>query len=112
MGADAFTNLPTWKHWQDLLSFMNFAVASRPEHSIEAELTPVLAELLAQHQCQSPAELENHPCGEIFIDDTLAVDVSSTALREQLQNPATYDLATACIPSHALEIISNLGLYK
>ena len=112
MGADAFTNLPTWKHWQGLLSLMNFAVASRPEHSLHTELPPALAELLAQHQCQSASELENHACGEIFIDETLAVDVSSTALREQLQNPSSYDLATASIPSHALEIITNLGLYR
>lgn len=112
MGADSLLNLPSWNSWDQLLSFVNFAVASRPHHEISAEMSPEIDALLANHQCTDPHTLEKNPFGLIYVDSSLSVDLSSTELRNQLKSPSRSNIASEHIPSHALEIITNLGLYK
>ena len=112
MGADSLLNLPSWNSWDQLLSFVNFAVASRPHHEISAEINPEIETLLANHQCTGPDTLEKSRFGRIYVDNSLSVDLSSTELRNQLKSTSRSAIASEYIPSHALEIITNLGLYK
>ncbi len=112
MGADSLLNLPSWNSWDQLLGFVNFAVASRPHHALSVEMSPEIDALLANHQCADPDTLEKSPFGRIYVDSSLSVDLSSTELRNQLKSPSRSNIASEHIPSHALEIITNLGLYK
>ena len=112
MGADSLVNLPSWNSWDQLLSFVNFAVASRPHHELSADKSPEIATLLANHQCTDPNTLEKSQFGRIYLDNSLSVDLSSTELRNQLKSTSRSAIASEHIPSHALEIITNLGLYK
>jgi nicotinate-nucleotide adenylyltransferase len=112
MGADSLLNLPTWNSWDQLLSFVNFAVASRPHHEVSEQMGAEILTLLKKHQCIDSDTLEKSPFGRIYLDNSLSVDLSSTELRNQLKNPSRSDIASEHIPSHALEIITNLGLYK
>lgn len=112
MGADSLINLPTWNSWEQLLNYVNFAVASRPHHDLSENISPEITELLKKHQCHETKTLENSPYGHIYLDQSLAIDLSSTNLRNQLRTPARNAIASEQIPSHALEIITNLGLYK
>ena len=112
MGADSLLNLPTWKSWDQLLGFVNFAVASRPHHEISTEMGPEIESLLANHQCTDTNTLENSRFSRIYLDNSLSVDLSSTELRNQLKSASRNAIASEHIPSHALEIITNLGLYK
>ena len=112
MGTDSLLNLPTWKSWDQLLSFVNFAVASRPQHELSAEMSPEIEALLEKHQCMEPNALEKSRFGRIYLDNSLSVDLSSTELRNQLKSTSRSAIASEHIPSHALEIITNLGLYK
>jgi nicotinate-nucleotide adenylyltransferase len=112
MGADSLVNLPSWNSWDKLLGFVNFAVASRPQHALSSEINPEITALLDQHQCIDTDTLENSPFGRIYIDNSLSVDLSSTELRKQLKSASRSDIASEHIPSHALEIITNQGLYK
>lgn len=111
MGADSLINLPSWKSWDQLLGFVNFAVASRPHHELSALISPEIMALLEKHQCIDTNALEKSLFGRIYLDNSLAIDLSSTKLRNQLKSPSRSDIAER-IPSHALEIITNLGLYK
>lgn len=112
MGADSLLNLPSWNSWEQLLGFVNFAVASRPHHEISSEMSPEIEALLEKHQCIDPETLENGLFGRIYLDNSLSVDLSSTELRNQLKSASRNTIAIEHIPSHALEIITNLGLYK
>ena len=112
MGADSLLNLPSWNSWEQLLDYVNFAVASRPHHELSLENKPEIKDLLAKHQSLDLNTLEKSPFGLIYLDNSLSVDLSSTDLRNQLKSASRGDLAAEHIPSHALEIITNLGLYK
>jgi nicotinate-nucleotide adenylyltransferase len=112
MGVDSLLNLPTWNSWQELTQFVNFAVASRPHYSLTALTNSSLCDYLKDHQTNDPSTLESKASGLIYIDNSLSVDLSSTNLRAQLKNPAKNALAAEQIPSHTLEMITNLGLYQ
>lgn len=112
MGADSLIQLPTWNSWDQLLSYVNIAVASRPQYDLSTELPAEITELLNKHQCNEVSALENNPFGHIFLDKSLSVDLSSTNLRNQLRGSDRQTIAFEHIPSHTLEIITNLGLYK
>ena len=112
MGADSLLNLPSWNSWDQLLSYVNFAVASRPHHALSTEMNPKIEALLAKHQCIDSNILEKSQFGRIYLDNSLSVDLSSTQLRDQLKSSARSTIASEHIPAHALEIITNLGLYK
>ncbi len=112
MGADSLIQLPTWNSWEKLLDYVNFAVASRPNHDLGAALSPVLIQLLQAHQTLDAKALENKPSGLIYIDESLAIDLSSTELRTRLKTSPGNALQTDQIPSHTLQIITNLGLYQ
>jgi nicotinate-nucleotide adenylyltransferase len=112
MGADSLADLSTWHAWQDLTEYLNLAVASRPNHDLAAEMPPAIKQLLEKHQVTNIHALENNASGLIYIDESFAIDLSSTALRNRLQSPARSSIGSEQIPSHTLEIIANLGLYK
>jgi nicotinate-nucleotide adenylyltransferase len=112
MGADSLLNLPSWNSWDQLLNYVNFAVASRPHHALSLEMHPEIEVLLTQHQSIEVDILEKSPFGRIYLDNSLSIDLSSTHLRNQLKNSARSSTASEHIPSHASEIITNLDLYK
>ena len=112
MGADSLLNLPSWNSWDQLLSFVNFAVASRPHHDLSSEISPEIEVLLRQHQSIDTDALEKTPFGRIYLDNSLSVDLSSTHLRNQLKSSARSSIASEHIPAHVVEIITNLGLYS
>ncbi len=110
-GVDSLINLPTWNAWRDLFKYMNFAVASRPHYDLETQMSTEIQELLKVRQILDPSALENQPAGLIYIDEGLSVDLSSTDLRNRLKTPARSHIESEQIPTHTLEIITNLGLY-
>jgi nicotinate-nucleotide adenylyltransferase len=112
MGADSLIQLPTWNSWEKLLDYVNFAVASRPNHALGTALSPAITQLLGAHQTLDAGALENKPSGLIYIDESLAIDLSSTELRLQLKASSGSATQFDQIPSHTLQIITNLGLYQ
>jgi len=110
-GVDSLINLPTWNAWRDLFKYMNFAVASRPYYDLDTQMSTEIHELLKERQILDPSALENQPAGLIYIDEGLSVDLSSTDLRNRLKTPARSQIESEQIPTHTLEIITNLGLY-
>jgi nicotinate-nucleotide adenylyltransferase len=111
-GVDSLINLPSWNSWQDLFKYMNFAVASRPNYDLAAEMSPEIRKALQEHQTQDLIALETTPYGLIYIDESLSVDLSSTDLRNRLKTSDRNLIEPDQIPSHTLQIITNLGLYQ
>ena len=112
MGADSLLNLSSWNSWDQLLAYVNLAVASRPHHELATKMNPEIKALLVKCQCIDLNTLEKSPFGRIYLDNSLSVDLSSTHLRNQLQSASRGMIGSEQIPSHTLEIITNLGLYK
>lgn len=112
MGADSLIQLPTWNSWEKLLDYVNFAVASRPNHELGTALSPAITQLLQTHQTLDAGALENKASGLIYIDENLAIDLSSTELRAQLKASSGNAALSDQIPSHTLQIMTNLGLYQ
>ena len=112
MGADSLVALPSWNSWEKLSHYVNFAVATRPHHDLKMEISSEVGQLLKGHQTSDPAALENQPSGLIYIDEGLNVDLSSTELRDRLKSSSRGAIASEHIPTHTLEIITNLGLYQ
>jgi nicotinate-nucleotide adenylyltransferase len=111
-GVDSLINLPTWNAWQDLFKYMNFAVTSRPNYNLAAQMSPEIKKALQEHQTHDLTALENTPYGLIYIDESLSVDLSSTDLRNRLKTSDRHLIEPDQIPSHTLQIITNLGLYQ
>ncbi|MBU3565557.1 nicotinate-nucleotide adenylyltransferase [Polynucleobacter sp. MWH-HuK1] len=112
MGADSLVALPSWNSWEKLSQFVNFAVATRPHHDLKEQLSPKVSQLLQEHQTKDAAALENCAAGLIYIDESLNIDLSSTELRDRLKSSSRSAIASEQIPTHTLEIITNLGLYQ
>jgi len=112
MGADSLIELPTWKSWKELLGYVNFAVANRPPHPLKPKLSPEFKEWIAIHQSIDASSLEKSLFGRIYLDESLSINLSSTELRNALELPHQALNASEVIPTHVLEIITNLGLYK
>ena len=112
MGADSLVALPSWNSWEKLSQYVNFAVATRPHHNLQQQISPAVTQFLQDHQTIDAAALENSAHGLIYIDEGLNVDLSSTELRERLKSLSRSAIASEEIPTHTLEIITNLGLYQ
>lgn len=112
MGADSLVALPSWNSWEKLSQYVNFAVASRPHHDINTEINSEVSQFLLTHQTTDASALENSAAGLIYVDESLNVDLSSTNLRNQLKSSSRGTIASEQIPTHTLEIITNLGLYQ
>lgn len=112
MGADSLVALPSWNSWEKLSQYVNFAVATRPHHDLKQEISPQVSTFLKEHQTLDAAALENSVAGLIYIDESLSIDLSSTELRDRLKSNLRGTIASEQIPTHTLEIITNLGLYQ
>ncbi|QWE20136.1 nicotinate-nucleotide adenylyltransferase [Polynucleobacter sp. AP-Kolm-20A-A1] len=112
MGADSLVALPSWNSWEKLSQYVNFAVATRPHYDLKQEITPEVEQFLMNHQTKDATTLEKSAAGLIYIDESLSVDLSSTELRDRLNSSSRSAIASEQIPTHTLEIITNLGLYQ
>lgn len=112
MGADSLVALPSWNSWEKLSQYVNFAVATRPHHDLKQQISPEVGQFLQEHQTKDAAALEKCAAGLIYIDESLNVDLSSTELRDLLKSSSRSAIASEQIPTHTLEIITNLGLYQ
>ena len=112
MGADSLVKLPSWNSWEKLSQYVNFAVATRPHHDLQQQISSEVSQFLQDHQTREAIALENNPYGHIYVDESFNVDLSSTDLRDRLKSSSRSAIGSEEIPTHTLEIITNLGLYQ
>lgn len=109
IGADQLLNLDTWKDWDKLFDLAHVVVVSRPGVDLDR-----LGSRIA-YECGRRAgtlhDMRNSPAGLVCLCEELAVDLSSTAIRQQLANPADSGLSAA-LPANVLDYISTHHLYQ
>ncbi|MDO3525295.1 nicotinate-nucleotide adenylyltransferase [Ralstonia pseudosolanacearum] len=107
MGADQLVGLDTWHGWQDLFEYVHLCVATRPGFDLHALHAPVQLELDMRRA--GTALIQCAPAGRMWIDQTLAVDLSSTRLRQQL---AAGERCDADLPAGVADLIQSHALYR
>lgn len=111
MGADQLLRLHTWHGWEDLFAHVHLCVATRPGFDLAELEGPVRASMASRlgdkHLIQST------PSGRMWLDQTLAVDLSSTGLRARLaRGTPDDDLADDQLPDGVAHYIASHGLYR
>ncbi len=106
MGADQLLRLHTWHGWEELFAHVHLCVATRPGFDLNTLDGPVRQALAAR---LAPTHLiQCTPSSRMWIDQTLAVDLSSTGLRQRLAGGQPTDDQ---LPAGVAHYIASHGLY-
>lgn len=109
MGADAFRGLTSWYQWQDLFSHAHIGVATRPGYVLDADSLPPVLAAHWQARRADAAALAQQPAGRIASFGMTALDISATAIRNQLQQGAS---PRFLLPDAVLDYIQTHHLYR
>lgn len=106
IGADAFAEIDSWKHYPEILEETHFAVVSRPGWAV-ADLRDRLPGLAERMFDAAPT---NHPSrpASIFLIDAPTADVSSTGIRERRMASMSI---SGLVPAGVEQHIEQHGLY-
>jgi nicotinate-nucleotide adenylyltransferase len=107
LGKDAFSALPTWHRWQELLNVAHIIVITRPgEHQ---PLNETLTALITERHLADSEDLHTMLHGGIYFQTITALEISATAIRSQVAgglNPRFL------LPDPVLEYIVDRHLYR
>lgn len=106
MGMDAFCGFCNWYRWQDILNLCHVWIGHRPGSSIPDIQQPA-GELLHERQANATA-LSHSAHGKIHVQSTVALDISATYLRQQLQHGFS---PRFLLPEGVNDYIQHHGLY-
>jgi nicotinate-nucleotide adenylyltransferase len=114
MGSDAFTKFNTWHRWQEIIQLCHIALVQRPlaaTHHVSTPKEPlpkVLETFLHNHYTENSAELRESPTGWVNMQQVTALDISSTAIRNCIQNKHS---ARYLMPDSVIDYIQANKLY-
>jgi nicotinate-nucleotide adenylyltransferase len=111
MGADSWANIKTWHQWPELPKYVHLAVASRPETSLD-NANEANTTVFADKQTSDPQLLQLSPLGHVLFDQSLQINLSSSALRDGFYNSTSWDELADAIPPLVLDYIEAKGLYR
>ncbi len=78
VGMDSFTNLRSWKDWQDFHHYIHLVVIARPGYQAPKDLT------CSFKPTESIAELRNQAAGLLYFDNTKLLDISSSEIQGKI----------------------------
>lgn len=105
IGADAFSDITTWKHYPDILEEAHFAVVSRPGYRVgdmRGRLPALAKRMVEARDPGMPA------APSIILLEARTPDVSSTEIRGRL---ASGESLTGLVPGSVAQHIEQHGLY-
>lgn len=110
LGSDAFLGLPGWHHWQELLDLAHIVVAYRPNAPLEKDkMPPKLQALCGERVTEDPSALAKNRAGYIFMQHITPLDISATAIREEIRNGSS---PRYLMPDSVIEHIRQHELYR
>jgi nicotinate-nucleotide adenylyltransferase len=107
LGDDAFAQLDSWYHWQQLLDHAHLLVLQRPQH--QQPWSEALQQLVQQKRATAVEQLQQQPQGLIAFADTTAVNISATAIRTAIANQQPW---RQYLPVSVAEYIEQQQLYR
>jgi nicotinate-nucleotide adenylyltransferase len=112
MGADQLQRLDTWRDWRELFALAHLCVAARPGFTLDGPDIPAAVAAEFGSRLVAPERLCSRPAGHTCIAADLAMDISSTRIREMLADGNyEYDSGSP-IPAPVLDYIEQHNLYK
>ncbi len=109
MGSDAFTKFNTWHRWQEIIALCHIALVQRPVSSIKESLPKELEGFLHNHYTENSQDLHETNAGLVTMQAITPLEISSTAIRHELQNKHS---ARYLMADSVLEYIRINQLYK
>lgn len=120
MGSDAFTKFNTWHQWEKLIQLCHIALVQRPRTSAKEvalgddisekqPLPKILETFLHNHYTENGDDLHETASGFITMQPMIALDISSTAIRQTLQNKHS---ARYLMPDNVIDYIHQHQLYN
>ncbi len=110
MGSDAFASFDTWHHWQEILHYAHIAVVQRPQLlGLNIKPSQAVDSFLRAHSALNQAELRQHAAGRIIQQKITALDISSTAIRNTLNQHYS---VRYLIPDCVIDYINQHQLYQ
>jgi len=113
MGADSWQEITTWREWEKVLTLVNIIVVTRPDYEIGfAHVTDEIRERivdLRNTETANQSEIRN-PKSEIYITDSVQIDVSATEIRQKIKENAREWHED--VPQAVAKYIEKYELYK
>jgi nicotinate-nucleotide adenylyltransferase len=104
MGSDAFADLPTWYHWQEILQLAHVVVIERA--GMEVVSRPGWA---SDYLEDNVASLRKRKSSKVFYVSLKGVEISSTEIRKRL---ATGQDVRGMLPDEVISYIRQNKLYQ
>jgi nicotinate-nucleotide adenylyltransferase len=107
LGADAFSEIQSWKNFPLVLEYAHFAVVSRPGFPVGD--IPHRLSTLASRMIRPPLDALSHIDPMIVLIDAQTMDVSSTQVRQKCMRGESI---AGLVPDPVREHIEQHGLYS
>lgn len=119
MGTDAFTKLNTWHRWEEIIQWCHITLVQRPlklandksatkEGLPDEPLPKILETFLHNHYTENGDDLHEAAAGFVTMQQVTALDISSTAIRQALQQKKS---ARYLMPDTVIDYIETHQLY-
>lgn len=106
LGDDAFAQLDSWYHWQQLFDYAHLLVLQRPQQ--QRPWSAALQQLV-QQRTATVDQLKQQPHGLITFAATDAVSISATAIRTAIANQQPW---RQYLPASVADYIEQQQLYR
>lgn len=112
MGADSWTDIRTWRDWENVLLASDHVVVTRPGYNISFDhVTPAIRDRIVDLRSTGLREkLDTSGGMRIYITDSVLYDASATELREDLSDGHLE--RDEDIPAEVAKYIEKYELYK
>ena len=109
IGADQLQHLESWQEWREMFDFAHICAASRPGFAIDGEQVSAPVREVFASRSGSIAAIRDQAHGLSFLAHDLAIDISATEIRAQLQRNQRPE---KLVPEGVLDYIEQHNLYK
>ncbi|MGH9908508.1 MAG: nicotinate-nucleotide adenylyltransferase [Pyrinomonadaceae bacterium] len=114
MGADSWSEITTWRNWEQLLSMVNNIVVTRPGYDVDlshitAAQSVRVVDLRGSETLQTSEDQSEVSQG--FITAAVMIDISATDIRATARK-GNFDSLTGMVPQAVAEYIRSYGLYR
>ena len=114
MGADSWSEITTWREWEQLLTMTNHIVVTRPGYDVnDGNLSKFLRDRIVDLRVdEDPKTMVQNVSGKgIFVTDVVMKDISATEIRRAANEDRFADLANQ-VPQTVLEYIKKYRIYR
>jgi nicotinate-nucleotide adenylyltransferase len=113
MGADSWSEITTWRKWEQLLTMTNHVVVTRPGYDVDDEhIGKALQDRIVDLRgAVDPKTIIQNVSGKgIFVTDVVVNDISATEIRRAANEDRFADLADQ-VPKPVVEYIKKYKIY-